>query len=31
VIFATVLTVAILLVVGVGILFKRGWDALQGR
>ncbi|MFJ1764751.1 hypothetical protein ACIOD2_30810 [Amycolatopsis sp. NPDC088138] len=30
-IFATALTAAILLVVGAGILFKRGWDALKRR
>ncbi|MEV6447828.1 hypothetical protein [Amycolatopsis sp. NPDC051716] len=30
-IFATVLTAAIFLVAGVGILFKRGWDALKRR
>jgi hypothetical protein len=30
-IFATALTAAILLVAGVGILFKRGWDALKRR
>ncbi|WP_410611205.1 hypothetical protein [Amycolatopsis sp. lyj-109] len=30
-IFATVLTAAIVVLVGVGKLFKRGWDALKGR
>ncbi|KDN20590.1 hypothetical protein [Amycolatopsis rifamycinica] len=30
-IFATALSAAIVLVAGVGLLVRRGWDALKGR